>query len=305
MKAVSAGIVALALALFVPTAWASPRADMSAMTPSTPIEDFARVVQSVNLAVSDQIWAMPSPSVLDRSPTEAQTALVDWIETSRTLAAAQRRMLTQTATPQDADPRRQAALQAQDAIMHRYLESLELLLEELDYYAASAARLSQHEAWFADAFYDGRTLALRVQHELALSQADLSEDPLAASGLRVLAYSTQVQLELARAAHNRAHASFLNAREIADNLTRAADAMRAALQEAAPLLAERGEDADGWRLALAYEADIADAAMLAAQALRSQTSVSWAGRGAEMNRLVELYRARPARTTSFAMTFTL
>jgi hypothetical protein len=299
-----AGGTALFFALIM-MLFAAPRAEASIFDRD---EDYGRVVQSMNLGLSDQVFAMPHPSLIDEDPAAAHAAIVAWTHEANAALAAQVRRSAEVADPPRSRNRdRRAAMQAQAQSMSRFMAAFRLMLDGVGYFAASGPQtLRDQRAWYADAFYDARTLALRVQNDLAMAQAILADDPLVSASLLVLAHSTDIQLELTRAAHNRAHGALLNSTDMAARLARSAQAMEVALAQArAELAASHNEQAIAWQDCLDHEAMIANAAQLLSNNLRGGGDRGFAGQGSEIDRVLALYRDRPSRTISFAMTFTL
>jgi hypothetical protein len=271
-------------------------------------EEYGRLVQSVNLGLSDQIFDMPHPSLIEQDPSAAQAALSEWVgAASAALQGQLRRRDELLDAPRSRNRERRAAMRAQAEAMDRFTTAFGLMVRQVEYYAAlDLQRLSDQRAWYADAFYDARLLALRVQQDLAFAQAQLTDDPLAAATLRVLGHSSDIQLELSRAAHNHGHNVFLNSRDMAGRLGQASHRMREAIAEARSTLATyRGEEAIAWQDCLDHEALIASAAERLSIDLRSDGDRGFSGRGEAIARVLALYRDRPQRTVSFAMTFSL
>jgi hypothetical protein len=271
-------------------------------------EDYGRLVQSVNLGLADQVYAMPHPDGISADPVAARAALAEW---ARGASAAYQGQLRRSADlrdpPRSRNRARRAAMQAQAEAMETYMTAFHLMLDQVRYFAAASPEtLRSQRAWYADAFYDARTLTLRVQKELAFSQAALAEDPLVSTSLLVLAHSTDIQLELSRAAHNRAHNSLLNSRDVAGRMAAAVLAMRTAIAEARTHLPSSSADyAVAWQDCLDHEALIADAAERLSANLRADGDRGFSGQGQAIVEVLALYRDRPTRTVSFAMTFTL
>ena len=270
-------------------------------------EDYGRVVQSVNLVLADQIFSMPHPSAIDEDPAAARAALAQWAQGAAIALDAQLRRGTELRDPPRSRNRaRRAAMRVQADSMSHFMIAFGLMLNEVDHFAAADPRvLAAQQAWYADAFYDARTLALRIQKDLAFAQSTLSDNALAAASLLVLAHSTDIQLELSRAAHNRAHGARVNGLDMAARLENAAQAMIVALAQARAQLPNGGDNAIVWQDCLDHEARIADAAVSLARDVRGEGDSGYSGAGAAMDRLLALYRDRPSRTISFAMTFTL
>ena len=266
---------------------------------------FYRVVQSVNLSLSDHVRALPTPQMLQSDPHAARANLRAWVAEGRVMVASQRRQLADGYSEASLLPEQNAAALAQTEALVRFMDGLDILFDEFDHYSASTARLLQFEPWFVDAYYDSQQLVIRIGQELILAQARMEPDPVVASSLRVFAYSADIQLELARAGHNRAHASYLDAREMADNFDRAAADMAEALALAQAAIELAGNDEQGWGDSLNYEAQILRETLSVADDMRSRAGMSLAGRYQGLDRLVELYRNRPTRDMVFASSLVL
>lgn len=273
----------------------------------SPEEEYGRVVQSVNLAMADRIWMMPTPAALSANPARGQHALREWVQESQSVLAAQLVTLEEVAAPpRTPDRTRAAAMASQHEALNRMAIGFGLMLREFEYFAeVPSETLTREHDWFADAFYDARGLALNVQKDLAFAQADLAADPFVAACLRVLAHSTNIQLELSIMAHNGAHGVEQVASPMGRRMVEDSNAMRAAIAVAYARLPLAGENAEAWAECLAHEARIAEESLAFAIALRDKGGWRMGSAQAHLEVVMELYRSRPSRTTSFAQKFTL
>lgn len=267
--------------------------------------EYSRIIQSVNLALSDQVRSLPSPDLVRRSPEEARARLETWVAESRLVIADQRRKLEDSSRYVMPEPAAAVEIEAQRRALLRFIDGLDILVEQFDYYSRSARNLQVNADWCLDAYYDAQLLGIRVVRDLTASQARLEQDPLVSRSLNVFAHSADIQILLALASHNRAHAAHLNALEWANNLSRSAEAMSIALAAADQSLQAASGDTEGWAEALAYEARIVAEARAVADALRTGPGVTLAGRTAGLDRLIVLYRNRPDRDMIFASSLVL
>jgi|688.fasta_scaffold464044_2 hypothetical protein len=296
-------LLALALGACVPAARAS-NGETEIASAAQPLA-FDRVAQSVNLNLSDHVGASPTPQMLQTDPDAAWAALRQWVADGRILVAAQRRQLQTAYVEAQLSPSGRSAAHDQQQTLLRFMDGLDILFDAFDAYSASSATLLRNQPWFVDAYYDSRLLAIRIGQDLILAKARTEQDPIIASSLRVFARSADIQLELARAGHNRAHASYLDAQEMADNFSRAAAGMAEALAAAQAAIALAGDDPRGWGDSLHYEALILQETVKVAEQMRARSGLSHAGRASILDGLVELYRHRPSRDMVFASSLTL
>jgi hypothetical protein len=267
--------------------------------------EYSRIIQSVNLALADQVRALPSPDLVRRSPEEARARLETWVTESRLVLAAQRFKLEDPSQYVMPDPAAAVEIDAQRRALGRFIDGLDILVEQFDYYSQSTRRLEVNADWCLDAYYDAQLLAIRVVRDLTASQSRLEVDPLVSRSLNVFAQSADIQILLALASHNRAHAAHLNALEWANNLSRSAEAMSQALDAANQALLTAPGDTEGWAEALAYEAQIVQETRAVAASLRNGPGLTLAGRTAGLDRLIQLYRNRPDRDMIFASSMVL
>lgn len=270
-------------------------------------EEFSRVVQSINLTLADQIRSIPTPTMIQADRAAGQAALRRWVSDTRYVIQGQTRMLAMDGgLPHTNNPTRDAAILAQHEALTNYLVALGLLVDQFAFYAdGPQSNLANYAPWFADAYYDANVLSLRIQRELAFSQADLSQDPLEAASLRVLGHSTEIQLELSNTANSNAHGVYLNAYDMSYRFSNAATAMQEALTIAQAERVRAGEAGEAWEDCLNHEALIARQTLVLADALRARGGYSLVAAPREMRTLLALYRSRPQRTTAFALNFSL
>jgi hypothetical protein len=150
--------------------------------------EYSRIIQSVNLALADQVRALPSPDLVRRSPEEARARLETWVTESRLVLAAQRFKLEDPSQYVMPDPAAAVEIDAQRRALGRFIDGLDILVEQFDYYSQSTRRLEVNADWCLDAYYDAQLLAIRVVRDLTASQSRLEVDPLVSRSLNVFAH---------------------------------------------------------------------------------------------------------------------
>jgi hypothetical protein len=273
----------------------------------TPQERYGRLIQSANLALTDCVHALPHPSLMQSDPRRGQSELQAWLTEGSVVRTAVRRQIDQAGgAPLTIDLRQNEALITQQQAIEHLLTAFGLNLNYLQRFAAlDPISLEREQAWYADTYFDACTMAMNVQRDLALAQAELVSDPFQAACLRVLSFSADVQVHLAFLAQGNAHGMQLSPRMMGERLDASADAMLEALDQAKHSVAVGSDLADAWESSLVHEARIAQLANQLGQALITKNGWSSPGIQQDLDQLLALYRQRPTQTVNFAQSFAL